>query len=102
MFHVTKGWDSVGSNSPVLKKRFTEVFSSSHGAVRILKIKKVDAVSKQIGETVRNCDAPGSWFCPGSYPPALADLREVGFHGFGWTIKVRDVVVGFLDMIFGS
>ena len=87
MYHVTKGWEKVGSQSDVMQKRFKEVFVSKHGAVRILKIKKVDAVSKQIGMSVRNCDSPGSWFCPGEYPPALAKLREIGFHGFGWTLS---------------
>lgn len=24
----------------------------------------------------RQCDAPGSWFCPGRYPPALEKILE--------------------------
>ena len=26
----------------------------------------------------RQCDAPGSWYCVGQYPPALGELIEKG------------------------
>jgi len=51
--------------------RWKEVFRSKYGKVRIYKILSVSKESKEWVETNRVCDAPGSWFCPGKYPPAL-------------------------------
>ena len=53
------------------KNRFKEVYKSKYGKVRIYKIL---SVSKESKEWVKNnlvCDAPGSWFCKGQYPPGL-------------------------------
>ena len=50
---------------------------SSHAAavqqVRIFKIRKVSLKSKKwiADPDNRECDAPGSWYCVGQYPPAL-------------------------------
>jgi dolichyl-diphosphooligosaccharide---protein glycosyltransferase len=55
---------------------FREVFRSRYGKVRIYKIENVDLASKAwaADTTNRKCDAPGSWFCPGQYPPGLASI----------------------------
>lgn len=42
-----------------------------------MRIYKILSVSKESKEWVlqnRECDAPGSWFCPGRYPPALKKI----------------------------
>mmetsp|Transcript_17670 Transcript_17670/g.40543 ORF Transcript_17670/g.40543 Transcript_17670/m.40543 type:complete len:990 (+) Transcript_17670:39-3008(+) len=54
--------------------RWKEVFRSKYGKVRIYKILSVSKESKEWIEKNRVCDAPGSWFCPGQYPPALEKI----------------------------
>lgn len=54
--------------------RWKEVFRSKYGKVRIYKILSVSKESKAWVEKNRVCDAPGSWFCPGQYPPALEKI----------------------------
>ena len=61
--------------------RWEPVYQSKYGKVRIVTIKKVSKKSKNWVKNQTNllCDAPGSWFCPGQYPPAvgwLIDLRK--------------------------
>jgi dolichyl-diphosphooligosaccharide---protein glycosyltransferase len=51
-----------------------EVYRSKYGRVRIYKILNVSYESKEWVKQNVHCDVPGSWFCPGSYPPALADI----------------------------
>eukprot|EP01065_Artemidia_motanka_P018272 TRINITY_DN2158_c0_g3_i1.p1 TRINITY_DN2158_c0_g3~~TRINITY_DN2158_c0_g3_i1.p1 ORF type:complete len:810 (+),score=243.61 TRINITY_DN2158_c0_g3_i1:71-2500(+) len=53
-----------------------EVYQSKYGLVRIFKVKHVSKESKiwAADPANRNCDAPGSWYCPGNYPPALQDM----------------------------
>lgn len=60
---------------PVL---FKEVHRSKFGQVRIFKILGVSSESKAFVEDPANrlCDAPGSWFCPGQYPPALDEFLK--------------------------
>ena len=43
------------------------------GKVRIYKVRKVSKKSKEwiANPANRVCDAPGSWYCVGQYPPAL-------------------------------
>lgn len=55
---------------------FTPVFNSKYGKVRIFKIENVDMESKRwaADPSNRKCDAPGSWYCPGQYPPGLAKI----------------------------
>ncbi len=55
---------------------FEHVFTSKYQKVRIFKVKRVSLKSKKWVANVSNrlCDAPGSWYCPGQYPPALAPL----------------------------
>lgn len=54
--------------------RWREVFRSKYGKVRIYKILSVSKESKEWVLNNRVCDAPGSWFCPGQYPPALEKI----------------------------
>jgi dolichyl-diphosphooligosaccharide--protein glycosyltransferase len=51
---------------------FQEVFSSKYGLVRIYKVMNVSQESKDwiANPANRVCDAPGSWYCDGQYPPA--------------------------------
>lgn len=54
-------------------KLFQEVFSSKYGLVRIYKILNISQESKDwlADPANRICDAPGSWYCVGQYPPGL-------------------------------
>jgi dolichyl-diphosphooligosaccharide--protein glycosyltransferase len=54
--------------------RWREVFRSKYGKVRIYKILSVSKESKVWVKNNRVCDAPGSWYCPGQYPPALQTI----------------------------
>ena len=56
--------------------QFEEVYRSKYGKVRIYKIHGVSEESKAWVADPANkvCDAPGSWFCPGQYPPALSTI----------------------------
>ena len=52
---------------------FEHVFDSKYGKVRIFRVKRVSRKSKKwiADPSNRVCDAPGSWYCVGQYPPAL-------------------------------
>lgn len=52
---------------------FQEAFRSKYGKVRIFKILGVSEESKNwvADPANKKCDVPGSWFCPGQYPPGL-------------------------------
>merc|ERR1719375_3008824 len=58
------------------KKLFKEVFTSQYNKVRIFKVVGVSQESKDwIADPAnRVCDAPGSWYCVGQYPPGLEKL----------------------------
>jgi dolichyl-diphosphooligosaccharide---protein glycosyltransferase len=58
------------------KDKWEEVYRSKYGRVRIYKIKGVSEESKKWVSDPANrvCDVPGSWFCPGQYPPGLANI----------------------------
>ncbi|KAL7546085.1 hypothetical protein ACHAWF_009423 [Thalassiosira exigua] len=58
------------------KNRFKEVYKSTHGKVRIYRINSVSKESKEWVLNNRVCDAPGSWFCPGQYPPGLQKVLK--------------------------
>jgi dolichyl-diphosphooligosaccharide--protein glycosyltransferase len=53
--------------------RFQEVYNSRFGKCRVFKILSVSQESKEwvANPANRICDANGSWFCRGQYPPAL-------------------------------
>lgn len=46
--------------------------------MRIYKVMNVSDASKKwlADPSNRDCDAPGSWYCSGNYPPALIPLME--------------------------
>ena len=56
--------------------KFVEVYRSQYGKVRIWKILGISEESREwVADTSnRNCDVPGSWFCPGRYPPGLSSI----------------------------
>jgi len=54
--------------------RFQEVHTTKHGLMRVFKVVNVSAESKEWISKNRVCDAPGSWYCVGQYPPALQPL----------------------------
>lgn len=58
--------------------RFKEVYRSPYGKVRIYKILSVSRESKNYVANPKNrvCDAPGSWYCRGQYPPALKKILD--------------------------
>jgi dolichyl-diphosphooligosaccharide---protein glycosyltransferase len=64
--------------------KFQEVYRSQYGKVRIYKIIGVSEESKQWVTDTRNrrCDSPGSWFCPGQYPPGIRSIlsRKTDFR----------------------
>jgi len=60
----------------VSEELFTLAYQSKYGKVRIYKIQNVDRNSKEWVQRPENrvCDVPGSWFCPGQYPPGLSTI----------------------------
>jgi len=68
----------TGSDGKTLAndERFQEVYNSKNNKVRIVKVLGINNESKawSADPTNRLCDAPGSWYCPGIYPPQLQDL----------------------------
>jgi len=69
---VLNGQRGVAVNSSY----FEHAYSSKHGKVRIYKVKRVSLKSKLWAADPANrvCDAPGSWYCVGQYPPALQEF----------------------------
>merc|ERR1712139_34536 len=57
-------------------KLFKEVHTSKYGLLRVFKVLNVSQESKDWVADPENrvCDAPGSWYCVGQYPPALKSL----------------------------
>jgi len=55
---------------------FKHAFSSKYGKVRIYQVKAVSRKSKEWVADPQNklCDAPGSWYCVGQYPPAIKEF----------------------------
>merc|ERR1711904_437711 len=70
--------EKQGKGQLVNASLFQEVYRSKYDMVRIFKVKKVSKESKAwlADPANRKCDAPGSWYCPGQYPPALDKLFE--------------------------
>merc|ERR1712232_1486390 len=54
-------------------KLWRDAYQSQHGLVRIFEVLRVDKESKVWISNPENrvCDAPGSWYCRGQYPPKL-------------------------------
>jgi len=55
---------------------FQEVHTTKYGLMRVYKVMNISEESKEwvADPANRICDAPGSWYCIGQYPPALAKL----------------------------
>jgi dolichyl-diphosphooligosaccharide--protein glycosyltransferase len=70
--------NQLSPNVVVDPNRFKEVFRSKHAKVRIYKILSVSKESKEwvVDPANRICDAPGSWYCRGQYPPALKKILD--------------------------
>jgi len=52
---------------------FQEVYTSQFGLLRIFKVLNISEESKAWCADPKNyaCDRPGSWYCPGQYPPGF-------------------------------
>jgi dolichyl-diphosphooligosaccharide--protein glycosyltransferase len=63
----------VSFQGGVSEDHFEEVFTTKYRKVRIYKVVDVDMESRKwlSDPSNRVCDPPGSWQCPGRYPPAL-------------------------------
>merc|ERR1712217_324109 len=57
-------------------KLFKEVHTTKRGLMRVYQVLNVSQESKDWIDDPKNriCDAPGSWYCVGQYPPALDKL----------------------------
>jgi len=53
-------------------KLFELVWKSENDQMRFFKVLNVSEESREWVANNRVCDAPGSWYCVGQYPPALA------------------------------
>merc|ERR1711920_1124530 len=64
-----KGLKGVGANP----KTFELVWQSPRDYMRLFKVLNVSQESKDWVANPENriCDAPGSWYCVGQYPPAI-------------------------------
>ncbi|CAE7473943.1 stt-3 [Symbiodinium natans] len=60
----------------VNERFFKHVHTTKHGLMRIYEVQNVSQESKDWIADPKNrvCDAPGSWYCVGQYPPALEKL----------------------------
>ena len=61
-----------GQKSKLDRSLFQPVFTSKYGKVKIFKVMNVSEESKRwvADPGNRKCDAPGSWYCTGQFPPA--------------------------------
>jgi len=59
-------------------KYFKEIHTTKHGLMRVFKVMNVSKKSKEWIADPKNliCDAPGSWYCVGQYPPELQPLIQ--------------------------
>merc|ERR1712038_174127 len=65
-------------NVRVNQQLFKEVHTTKHGLMRVFQVMNISQESKDwiADPTNRICDAPGSWYCVGQYPPSLGPLIE--------------------------
>ena len=56
--------------------RFKHAFDSKYGKCRVFKVLSVSHESKKwvADPENRDCDAPGSWYCRGQYPPGMMKI----------------------------
>ena len=74
MLYKMHSADLPGKGGPPVqidKKLFQEAYKSRYGLVRIWKIMNVSQETRTwlADPANRQCDRPGSWYCPGQYPP---------------------------------
>merc|ERR1719230_1727016 len=69
-----EGLPGVGAE----RNLFEEVWSSPRRMMRLFKVLNVSQESKDwvVKPENRICDAPGSWYCVGQYPPAIRKFLE--------------------------
>jgi len=67
---------NIAAGAKAQANLFEEVWKSKYGLMRIFKVLNVSQESKEWIDNPNNkiCDAPGSWYCVGQYPPALDNL----------------------------
>jgi len=67
---------NVAAGVRVNEQYFKEVHTTQRGLMRVFQVMNVSQSSKEWVEDPKNriCDAPGSWYCVGQYPPALEKL----------------------------
>merc|ERR1719161_2046155 len=67
---------NVRPGAKVDNRLFEEVHTTKYGLMRVYKVQNVSQESKDWIADPKNklCDAPGSWYCVGQYPPALEKL----------------------------
>jgi dolichyl-diphosphooligosaccharide--protein glycosyltransferase len=67
---------NVKPGAKVDERLFKEVHTTKYGLMRVYKVMNVSQESKEWIADPKNklCDAPGSWYCVGQYPPALEKL----------------------------
>ena len=77
MWHLSAR-DAPDGSTFVNTDKFKEVYKSVNGLVRIVQVLQVSEESKAWGAdpASRECDAPGSWYCPGTYSPELQALFQ--------------------------
>jgi len=65
--------DGKSSTAKAHPKLFKRVWTSARDQMRFFKVLNVSEESKQWVADPKNliCDAPGSWYCVGQYPPAI-------------------------------
>lgn len=70
---------NIADGVKVKPEHYEEAYTSSHGKVRIFKVVNIAEESKAFAADPSNwkCDAPGSWYCEGQYPPGLAPLLRM-------------------------
>lgn len=70
--------NGIDAGATVNTELFEEVHKTQYGYMRIYQVKNTSQSSKKWGMNPENrkCDAPGSWYCTGDYPPALNPLIE--------------------------
>jgi len=67
-----------GGKAKANPKLFELVYTSPYDQMRIFKVLNVSQESKDWVANPENkiCDAPGSWYCVGQYPPAIAKFLQ--------------------------
>merc|ERR1719191_2183626 len=72
LYRLVKHGQGAEANS----RLFEEVHTTANGLMRVFKVMNVSEESKAWIADPKNkvCDAPGSWYCVGQYPPALKPL----------------------------